>query len=61
MKCLNAFMRKGCKRRRSSEIGKADRVDDSGAMVDTIAPDAVEWLLIMLLFKKQSQEIAKVC
>lgn len=45
-------MRKGCKRRRSSEIGKADRVNDSGAM---------EWLLIMLLFKKQSQEIAKVC
>ena len=32
-------MRKGCKRRRSSEIGIADRVNDLGAMVDAIAPE----------------------
>lgn len=38
MKSLTVFMRKECERRRLSEIGIADRVNDLGAMVDVIAP-----------------------
>ena len=38
MKCLTVFMRLACERRRSSEIGIADRYIDLGAMVDAIAP-----------------------
>lgn len=37
MKCLTVFMRLACGRRRSSEIGIADRYNDLGAMVDAIA------------------------
>lgn len=47
-------MRLAYERRRASEIGIADRYNDLGAMVDTIAPEvfcgiavkriAVEWL-----------------
>lgn len=33
MKCLTGFIRKVCKRRRTSEIGIVDRSNDSDAMV----------------------------
>ncbi len=35
MKCLTGFMRKGCERRRSSEIRIANRVNDLGTMYRT--------------------------
>ena len=37
MKCLTGFMRLACEKRRTSEIGIADRYNDLGAMVDAIA------------------------
>lgn len=39
MKCLTGFMRKECKRRRSSKIGVDDRVNDLDAMVWAVAPE----------------------
>lgn len=61
-------MRKGCEKKRSSEIGIVDRVNELGAMVRAVAPKVFSDVLvvdgvivIVLLIKKQSQEIAKVC
>ena len=54
-------MRKECERRRSSEIGIVDRVNDLGAMAWAVAPELFcEDFNSVLLVEKQSQEIAKV-
>ena len=34
-------MRKGCEKRRASEIGIGDRVNDLGAMAQAVAPELV--------------------
>ena len=61
MKCLTGFMRKECERRRSSEVGIVDRVNDLGAMAWAVAPKLFcEGFILVLLVEKQSQEIAKV-
>jgi len=39
MKCLTGFIRKVCKRRRTSEIGIADRGNDLGAMALAVASE----------------------
>ena len=39
MKCLTEFIRKVCKRRRTSEIGIADRGNDLGAMALAVASE----------------------
>lgn len=39
MKCLTGFMRKGCGKRRSNEIGIAGEVNGLGAMAYAVAPE----------------------
>lgn len=53
-------MRKVCERRRSSEIGIADEVNDLGAMAKAVAPELLLGVVLMLWIEKQSQEIARV-
>ena len=47
-------MRKGCKRRRSSEIGIDNRVNDLGAMAWAVAPE-------LFLWKGNGDTIARSC
>lgn len=39
MKCLTGFIRKVCKRRRTSEVGITDRGNDLGAMALAVASE----------------------
>ena len=54
-------MRKGCERRRSSEIGIVDKVKDLGAMVDTIAPGVFSGIAILDTISGNNRKELRIC